>query len=196
MATVTVGGGGRTPKTYELNKASFTVGREASCDIHIDNVAVSKKHCEFLNREGKFFVKDLGSSNGTYIGTEKITEHALKDGEEIVIGSYSLRFENQAERHGASEVAAPTDGGDMMTLQLSPEMMRKKLEELKQEKEKSASAGPEKVMTAKEYGAQFSPPSGQPEASPASTKMGVVVFVVLMIVVWAVAIAIKMGGSK
>lgn len=195
MATLTVGGGGRDPKTYELKGASCTVGREASCDIHIDNVAVSKKHCEISNREGKFFVKDLGSSNGTYVGTEKVTEKQLKDGDEIILGSYSLKYENKAEREaGGGDMPVPADGGDMMTLQLSPEMMRKKLEELKQEKEKAAS---DKVMTAKEYGAQFSPPSAQPqEPTPANTKTWVIVFVVLMVVVWGIALAIFMGRGK
>lgn len=194
MATLTVGGGGREPKTYELKSASCTVGREASCDIHIDNVAVSKKHCEIVNREGKFFVKDLGSSNGTYVGTEKVTEKQLKDGDEIILGSYSLKYENKAEREATPDVPVPTDGGDMMTLQLSPEMMRKKLEELKQEKEKAAS---DKVMTAKEYGAQFSPPSGQSsEPTPANTKTGVIILVVAMIVVWGIALAIFMGRGK
>lgn len=190
MATVTVGGGGRQPRTYELNKPSMTVGREASCDIHIDNVAVSKKHCEFVNQGGAFLVRDLGSSNGTFVGSEKVTEHKLKDGEEVVIGSYSLRYENQAERGHAEEPAPVSDGGDMMTLQLSPDMMRKKLEELKKEKE---AGGPAKVMTAKEYGAQYSPPKDSteaPAATPAETKKWVWVFVGLIIVVWAIALVI------
>lgn len=187
MATVTVGGGGRQPRTYELNKASMTVGREAGCDIHIDNAAVSKKHCEFVNQNGTFLIRDLGSSNGTFIGTEKVTEHPLKDGEEVVIGSYSLKFENQAERSPVADIPA-SDDGDMKTLQLSPEMMRKKLEELKKEKD----AGPAKVMTAKEYGAQYSPPTGseEPAVPPAETKKWVWVFIGLIIVVWAIALVI------
>lgn len=189
MATVTVGGGGRQPRTYELNKPSMTVGREAGCDIHIDNVAVSKKHCEFVNAGGAFSVRDLGSSNGTFVGSEKLSaEHKLKDGEEVVIGSYSLKFENQAERAPVADIPA-SDDGDMKTLQLSPEMMRKKLEELKKEKD----AGPAKVMTAKEYGAQYSPPTDavdQPATSPAETKKWVWVFIGLIILVWAIALVI------
>jgi len=187
MATVTVGGGGRQPRTYELNKPSMTVGREAGCDIHIDNAAVSKKHCEFVSQSGAFLIRDLGSSNGTFVGTEKVTEHTLKDGEEVVIGSYSLKFENQAERSPVADMPAGDDG-DMKTLQLSPEMMRKKLEELKKEKD----AGPAKVMTAKEYGAQYSPPKGseEPAVSPAETKKWVWVFIGLIIVVWAIALVI------
>lgn len=189
MATVTVGGGGRDPRTYELNKASLTVGRDAACDVHIDNAAVSKKHCEFVNKEGKFLVRDLGSSNGTFVGSEKLTgDHILKDGEEVVIGSYSLKYENAADREPVADIPV-SDDGDMKTLQLSPEMMRKKLEELKKEKD----AGPGKVMTAKEYGAQYSPPKGAEEApavTPAETKKWVWVFIGLIIVVWAIALVI------
>jgi pSer/pThr/pTyr-binding forkhead associated (FHA) protein len=187
MATVTVGGGGRQPRTYELNKPNFVVGREPGTDIHIDNVAVSKKHCEFVNKGGNYVIRDLGSSNGTFIGSEKITEHPLKDGDEIVIGSYSLRFENQVERAAPTD-EAPAADGDMMTLQLSPEMMRKKLEEMKQEKEKAAA--PDKVMTAKEYGAQFSPPESIQSAPPANTKMWVVLFIAMIVVVWGIALFI------
>jgi pSer/pThr/pTyr-binding forkhead associated (FHA) protein len=55
-------------------------------------VTVSRKHAEFVRREGQFFVRDVGSLNGTYVDRDRIDEHVLQDGDEVQIGKYRLVF--------------------------------------------------------------------------------------------------------
>jgi len=106
MASLTVIFAGQEQKSHELDRPSMVVGREAGCDIHIDNLGISRKHCAFINRGEAFLVQDLNSSNGTYVNGQKITERFLNDGDEVIIGKYTLKFRNTAQNAAVPTVAA------------------------------------------------------------------------------------------
>ena len=55
-------------------------------------MTVSRRHAEFLYRDGKFVVRDVGSLNGTYVRRDRIEEAVLADGDEVQIGKYRLVF--------------------------------------------------------------------------------------------------------
>src|ERR1041384_6131571 len=97
MASVTVIFGGHEQKSYPIDKARVVVGREPKCEIHIDNLGISREHCAFSQRGDAYLVQDLNSSNGTYVNGRKITEHFLNNDDEIVIGKYMLKFKNEAQ---------------------------------------------------------------------------------------------------
>lgn len=107
MASVTVIFGGQEQKTHPLDKPRMVVGREPTCEIHIDNLGISRQHCEFVPRGEAFVVRDLGSSNGTYVNGRKITEHFLNDADEIIIGKYTLKFKNEAQVAQPAQNASP-----------------------------------------------------------------------------------------
>lgn len=69
-------------------KDEISIGRDAQCDIVIDNRQVSRKHALILSHaDKKNYVTDLESKNGTLLNGEYITGQAsLKDGDEIIIG--------------------------------------------------------------------------------------------------------------
>lgn len=78
-----------------LNK-SVIVGRErGSCDIALDYApSVSRRHCEISVRDGKYYVKDLQSSNGTYLNGDKVlTESEIYSGNILTLGSLKLKFD-------------------------------------------------------------------------------------------------------
>ena len=80
-------------KRYELDVPDFTVGRELSNNIVVDLDNVSRRHCAFLNRGGKIYVADLGSTNGTFLkGEELLTEKLLSTGDLIKVGSAIFKF--------------------------------------------------------------------------------------------------------
>lgn len=106
MATLTIIFAGQEQKTHDLDKPRIVVGREAGCDIHIDNLGISRNHCAFVNRGEAFLVQDLNSSNGTYVNGQKITERFLNDGDEVIIGKYTLKFKNPAQGSGMPKVEA------------------------------------------------------------------------------------------
>lgn len=77
---------------FLLNGERTTAGRKPDSDIFLDDVTVSRKHAEFVRRDGQFFVRDAGSLNGTYLAGDRIDEALLKDGDEVQIGKYRLVF--------------------------------------------------------------------------------------------------------
>jgi len=97
MASVIITFNNQEQGTHELNKPKMVVGREAGCEICIDNLGISRQHCAFVNKNGAFVVQDLGSSNGTFVNQKRIVEHFLNDGDEIVIGKYVIRFKNEQQ---------------------------------------------------------------------------------------------------
>ena len=97
MASVIITFNGQDQGSHELNKPKMVVGREAGCEICIDNLGISRQHCAFVNKGGAFVVQDLGSSNGTFVNQKRIVEHFLNDGDEIVIGKYIIKFKNDLQ---------------------------------------------------------------------------------------------------
>ena len=103
MAKLILSCDGQTIKEYELDQEILTIGRKPSNDIHIDNLAVSGTHAKVLTILNDSFIEDLGSTNGTVIGGNRITKHSLKNGEKILIGKHELEYVNEAEEAGEGE---------------------------------------------------------------------------------------------
>ena len=65
----------------------LTVGRGDGCHLRPASPSISNKHCEFVDRDGTIHVRDLGSTNGTLVNDQVITEEvALKEGDRIKVG--------------------------------------------------------------------------------------------------------------
>ena len=61
-------------ETHLLSKPEMLLGSGQNCDIFIDDHSVSKRHLKILEEEGKWFVMDQGSTNGTYIDEERLIQ--------------------------------------------------------------------------------------------------------------------------
>lgn len=72
---------------------SCTIGRKASNDIVIDNLAVSGFHAQVDSVSTTFVIRDLDSTNGTFVNSKKITMHNLKHNDVILIGKHELLFD-------------------------------------------------------------------------------------------------------
>jgi len=103
MAKLILSFNGDVVKEYELDKEILTIGRKPENDIHIDNLAVSGQHAKILTILNDSFIEDLGSTNGTFIAGNKITKHALQNGETITIGKHELKYANANAEDGESE---------------------------------------------------------------------------------------------
>lgn len=77
-------------KTFKFDKDEITIGRVKSCDIQIDNPAVSKQHAQIIKKQDNYLIEDLKSTNGTYLNTVRIISRYLKDGDVINIGKHTL----------------------------------------------------------------------------------------------------------
>ena len=65
-------------------------GRSPDAEIFLDDVTVSRHHAEFAVEGGALVVRDLGSTNGTYVNGERCDEAVLAVGDHVIIGRFHL----------------------------------------------------------------------------------------------------------
>jgi hypothetical protein len=70
---------------------SLRIGRSSSCDLVLADDAVSRRHAEIALRGGLCAIRDLGSSNGTYVNGRPVTRARLRRGDELQLGETFLR---------------------------------------------------------------------------------------------------------
>jgi hypothetical protein len=80
-------------KRVALGEATAVIGRMPECAITLSDPQASRQHAEIRHNETGYRIVDLGSTNGTEVNGVKIGEMPLTDGDVIVIGATSLRFE-------------------------------------------------------------------------------------------------------
>ncbi len=106
MAKLVVLSEGLTGLTHEIKVEKTTIGRLDDNNFQIAEPSVSSHHCELSQRGGDIVVKDLSSTNGTFINGEKITEATLKPGQILRLGQVEMRLESGAAA-AAAAAAAP-----------------------------------------------------------------------------------------
>lgn len=80
-------------KKYQLLEHEFTIGREEGNNIVVDLDNVSRRHACILRRQGRMFVKDLGSTNGTYLNDQEVQQETpLRSGDLIKVGGSIFKF--------------------------------------------------------------------------------------------------------
>ena len=77
---------------FLLDHDLSVAGRHPNCEIFLDDVTVSRKHCEFHRSAAGFEMRDLGSLNGTFVQGERVDRAVLEDGDEVLVGKFHLTF--------------------------------------------------------------------------------------------------------
>jgi pSer/pThr/pTyr-binding forkhead associated (FHA) protein len=71
-----------------------TVGRSPDAEVSIGAPSLSRRHCQFsVDAQGALSVRDLGSTNGTYVNDSRITKTVLQPGTVVQIGGVRMRVE-------------------------------------------------------------------------------------------------------
>lgn len=78
---------------------TFVIGRQATNDIVIDNLAVSLLHAKIESIGDEFLLIDLHSENGSFVNEQRIKAHWLTDGDAITIGKHTLVFSNPRNKN-------------------------------------------------------------------------------------------------
>lgn len=93
MAKLVILSAGMTGRSQELKVDKTTIGRVEDNAFQISEPSVSSHHCEVILRGSDVVVRDLNSTNGTFIGGEKVTEAVLKPGQTLRLGQIEMRLE-------------------------------------------------------------------------------------------------------
>jgi predicted component of type VI protein secretion system len=99
---------GLTGRAHELKVDKTTVGRLDDNTFQIPEQSVSSHHCEVLLKGTDVIVRDLDSTNGTYINGEKISEKVLKPGQILRLGNVEARLEADGAAAATAAAAGPT----------------------------------------------------------------------------------------
>jgi diguanylate cyclase (GGDEF)-like protein len=73
-----------------LHKGATIIGRSVQADIPLKDAGISREHSEIKVDGENAIIKDLGSTNGTFVNNKRITRHVLKDGDKIQISSSTV----------------------------------------------------------------------------------------------------------
>jgi pSer/pThr/pTyr-binding forkhead associated (FHA) protein len=93
MAKLVIQNQGMTGRVCELHTDRTTVGRVEDNTFQIADPSVSSHHCEVQLRGSEIFIRDLNSTNGTFINDARVTESVLKPGQTLKLGQVELKLE-------------------------------------------------------------------------------------------------------
>lgn len=80
-------------KRYVLSEDDLTIGRDVKNSIVIDLDNVSRRHAKISPRQGKYYLDDLGSTNGTYLNDQEVLEETtLRTGDFVKVGGSIFKF--------------------------------------------------------------------------------------------------------
>jgi pSer/pThr/pTyr-binding forkhead associated (FHA) protein len=101
-------------RTIELPTTPVVLGRASDCTIVIEDNAASKRHCALERAGDAYVVRDLGSTNGTFLNDRPVVGDApLRHGDELVVGDTLVRFE---EGYAVGSSVAPPPAADGVVL--------------------------------------------------------------------------------
>jgi pSer/pThr/pTyr-binding forkhead associated (FHA) protein len=93
-------------KVIPVTSADFVIGRDPQCQLRPASPAVSKQHCAVSARDGKVYLRDCGSTNGTFLNDEQIAgEREVKTGDRLRVGP--LEFDLRIEVGSPSSKSSP-----------------------------------------------------------------------------------------
>jgi len=98
---------------FPIEDNDFTLGRERYNKIQIDDDGASRKHSQILRKGDILYLKDLNSTNGTYLNNQKVTIAPIANGDRIGIGNTTFLVQikrEQAEEKVVSFVHSPLEG--------------------------------------------------------------------------------------
>ena len=110
--SLVVASGAHQGKVIPITGAQFLIGREPQCHLRPASQAISKRHCGVLIRDGKVYVKDFGSTNGTTVNDQLIkdAEVAVESGASLKLGplDFTIQIEKTAIHPDGTPLPAST----------------------------------------------------------------------------------------
>jgi predicted component of type VI protein secretion system len=103
-----------------ITLSQFLIGRDPQCQLRPASPLISKRHCAVLVKGGKVFLRDFGSTNGSFVNDEPVqSERQLANGDVLKIGPLQFRVQLEATapvdkptpppKPAAAEAAPPAD---------------------------------------------------------------------------------------
>ncbi len=111
----------KNPREYFIKEGLYVLGRNPDSEVVIEDESASRHHAEIECQNGELIIRDLGSTNGTFVNRERISEpRKLKDGDQIRVGFHVANIVDQKP----ADTDPENDGTDQSdTQKLSRELL-------------------------------------------------------------------------
>lgn len=84
-------------KSLDISLAQFVIGRDPQCHLRPASPSISKRHCALIQRDGKVFVRDFDSTNGTFVNDNQVKgEVELHNGDRMKVGPLDFQVKMEA----------------------------------------------------------------------------------------------------
>ncbi len=109
--------GKQAGRTIRVSADKFVIGRSEDCQLRVQSNLISRKHCTILIEDASATVEDCGSTNGTFVNDQRITERReLQSGDQLRVGmlglevqlAVSVEAKRKPKVHSVQEAAART----------------------------------------------------------------------------------------
>ncbi len=107
MARLVVQPGSSAPWEIQLKAGINSLGRGPANDVTLDDPSVSGSHCQIVVDKGNAIIRDLGSTNGTFVNRTRVLEAALQPGQTIHLGGLEMMFHPDAPASTGVAQAVP-----------------------------------------------------------------------------------------
>lgn len=92
----------------DLRPRTVLIGRRRSCDLLLRDNDISRVHAVAFRRDGRQYLRDLNSKNGTFVNGRQVREAELQAGDEVRIGRHVLRYQPRPVEPAGVEAEAPS----------------------------------------------------------------------------------------
>lgn len=90
LADLVIVRGPQAGEQFVLDIPEITIGRDPSCEVFLNDRTVSRRHAHLSIRDGRAFLEDLGSLNGTWVNGAIVSSGELTSGSTIQIGTFKM----------------------------------------------------------------------------------------------------------
>ncbi len=101
---------------FDLDGPAISVGRVATNTIQLHDTEVSREHAQLERVGDTYLFRDLGSSNGSFINRQSVSEHRLASGDQIQLGKTLLLYtgvpQEQPDLSGEVDIVASSSRDD------------------------------------------------------------------------------------
>ncbi len=119
--------GDQPGKVYPLERNTTVIGRNDDADVHVGDPSVSGSHARIINGSHGFEIEDLNSTNGTFVGGDRVKSARLKHGDLVLVGTIEFKFVMGSRSDATVALISPqkwssraTGGGAMMRFPQPP----------------------------------------------------------------------------
>lgn len=102
--TLVVIAGAQVGRTFKLSDTALRIGRASDAEFQLRDTGISRHHVSmYPDEDGRWWIEDLGSTNGTYINGSRISKAALQSGDHIKLGRALIHYQHRGDKQALDQ---------------------------------------------------------------------------------------------